>query len=87
MLFVYDGLSIVIFISFLGACACFIFSRLLAGTMVKKAGAFDYGTPVFPFISNAYFFKFLKIKYVSGIRESGVIFEKWNPINRVTVTS
>ena len=31
------------------------------------------------FISNAYFFKFLKIKYVSGIRESGVIFEKWNP--------
>ncbi len=37
------------------------------------------------FAVNAYGVRFLKVKYVAGQSESDIIFEKWNPINRVTV--
>ena len=37
------------------------------------------------FVCNAYVYQFLKIRYVRGIPQTGIIFEEWNPINRVTV--
>ena len=51
MLFVYDGLSIVIFISFLGACACFIFSRLTCRHNGEKGGGFGLWYSCLPHLS------------------------------------
>ena len=85
MLFIYDGLSLVILSAGIAAWASLLFSRsctkkLLRGLSISAVVFFCAA-----FFCNAYLYRFLKIKYVAGARETGVVFEKWNPINRVTV--
>lgn len=85
MLFIYDGLSMVIITSFIAALASLLFSRECSLKRIKGLSLLITVFFIAAFICNNYFYRFLKIRYVSGHRETGVIFEKWNPINRVTV--
>ena len=86
MLFVYDGISLVLLISCLAALSSVIFAQSSSTQLLKKI-SFTLGLLSFcAFLCNVYVYRFLNIEYVSGKPQSGIIYEKWNPINRVTVT-
>jgi len=85
MLFIYDGVSLVIVTSLFAMCASLLFSQSGSGTLLKRLVLVTLVFLVVAFVGNAYVVRFLKVKYVSGKSESDIIFEKWNPINRVTV--
>lgn len=85
LLFVYDGISLVLLTSFLAASASVIFSQKSSSKVLKTISLSLVVLLFIAFVCNAYLYRFLKIKYVQGELETGVIFEEWNPINRVTV--
>ena len=86
MLFIYDGISLVLLISGLAALSSVIFSQASSAQLLKKISFTLTLLALGAFICNAYMYQFLKIEYVSGKPQNGIIYEKWNPINRVTVT-
>ncbi len=81
----YDGISLVFLTAFIGIpcipCLCRPVP-LPHGKTVRRQLAF---IALAAFIGNAHVYRFLKIKYINGTPETGIIFEEWNPINRVTV--
>ncbi|MBM4310786.1 MAG: hypothetical protein FJ119_07560 [Deltaproteobacteria bacterium] len=85
LLFLYDGISLVFFTAFIASLASIVFaSRSLSRTAKQFAGIMAF-IALGAFIGNAHVYRFLKIKYINGAPETGIIFEEWNPINRVTV--
>ena len=86
LLFVYDGISLVILAASFAAFSSLIFSRNSSRGVLKKASAALFSLALIFFVCNAYVYRFLKIQYVLGKPQTEIIFEKWNPINRVTVT-
>lgn len=85
MLFFYDGISLVIAAAALAMCAALLFSRSLGGTPLKRLVPAAVVLLAAAFAFNVYGVRFLRVQYVAGHPESDIIFEKWNPINRVTV--
>ena len=85
LLFLYDGISLVFFTAFIASIASIVFaSRSLSRTVKQCAGILAF-IALCAFIGNAHVYRFLKIQYINGTPETGIIFEEWNPINRVTV--
>ena len=85
LLFIYDGISLVLLTSTMAAVAAMVFSRGDSHKLLKGLSRCIALLSLIIFISNAYIYRFLKITYVQGKPETGIVFEKWNPINRVTV--
>jgi len=85
MLFIYDGISLVLLTSFLAAVSSVIFAQNSTIKLLKKISLCLAFLVFFTFVCNAYVYRFLKIRYVQGVPQTNIIFEKWNPINRVTV--
>jgi len=85
LLFIYDGISLVLLTSFITASASVVFARQCSSKILKRLSLCIAFLSLIAFICNAYFYRFLKINYVQGIPQTGIIFEEWNPINRVTV--
>ena len=86
LLFIYDGISLVLLTSFLAATASIVFAKQCSSRILKRLSLCIALLSLITFIGNAYFYRFLKITYVQGIPQTGIILEEWNPINRVTVT-
>ncbi len=86
MLFLVDGISLVLLTSFLAALSSVIFARAYSSKRLKTLSMALAITTCLAFVCNAYGYRFLKIKYVPGNQEDNIIFEEWNPLNRVTVT-
>jgi len=85
MLFIYDGITLVLLTSFMAALSSIIFGRT---SNVKSLKILSLGLAfliLFIFLCNAYLSRFLKIRYVQGVPQTNIIYENWNPINRVTV--
>jgi spermidine synthase len=85
-LFVFDGISLVLLASFIAALASVIFSRTSSHRLLKKMSLGLAFLAFSAFVCNVYVYRFLKIEYVHGKPQKEIIFEEWNPINRVTVT-
>ena len=85
LLFIYDGISLVLLTSFMAAIASLVFARQCSSRILRRLSFCIALLSLIAFISNVYFYRFLKINYVQGIPQTGIIFEEWNPINRVTV--
>jgi hypothetical protein len=85
LLFIYDGISLVLLISFLAGTASIIFAQKCSTKALKTISLMVVLLSLIAFVCNAYVYQFLKIRYVRGIPQTGIIFEEWNPINRVTV--
>jgi len=86
LLFLYDGISLVLFVAFIGAVSSVIFSLASSSVNLKRICMLICCIPLVLFVINTQFYRFLKIKYVQGVSQENIIFEEWNPINRVTVT-
>jgi predicted membrane-bound spermidine synthase len=86
LLFIYDGISLVLLTSFMAATASIVFARQCSSRILKRLSLCIAFLSLIAFIGNAYFYRFLRINYVQGTPQTGIIFEEWNPINRVTVT-
>lgn len=86
LLFVYDGLSLVLLIALLASVASIIFAHASGTAALTRAAYALAALFLILFICNAYVYRFLKIQYMRGVPEKGIIFEEWNPVNRVTVT-
>jgi hypothetical protein len=85
MLFIYDGISLVLLTSFLAAVSSIFFSRNSSATWLRKISFSAAFLLLCAFLCNAYVYRFLKINYVQGKPQTNIILEKWNPINRITV--
>ena len=85
MLFIYDGISLVLLTSFLAAVSSILFSLNSSTHWLRKISFSIAFLSFCAFMCNAYVYRFLKINYVQGEPQTKIIFEKWNPINRVTV--
>ena len=85
LLFLYDGISLVLFVAFIAAIASVIFSQNCSKKLLRKTSLCLALLCLSAFVCNAYIYRFLKIKYVQGKPQTNIIYEKWNPINRVTV--
>ncbi len=85
MLFIYDGISLVLLTSFLAAVSSILFSLNSSTHWLRKISFTVAFFSFCAFMCNAYVYRFLKINYVQGELQTNIIFEKWNPINRVTV--
>jgi len=85
MLFIYDGISLVLLTSFLAALSSILFSWNSSTHWLRKISFSVAFVSFCFFFCNAYIYRFLKINYVQGEPQTNIIFEKWNPINRVTV--
>jgi spermidine synthase len=85
LLFIYDGISLVLLTSFLAALASILFSLNSSTHWLRKISFSVAFLSLCAFLCNAYVYRFLKINYVQGEPQTNIIFEKWNPINRVTV--
>jgi hypothetical protein len=70
----------------MATAASMVFARQCSSRTLKRLSLCIALLSLIAFISNAYVYRFLKINYVQGIPQTGIIFEEWNPINRVTVT-
>ena len=86
LLFLYDGISLVFLTAFFAALAALVFATQSSARWLKQLAGVMAFVALAAFIVNAHTYRFLKIKYINGAPETGIIFEKWNPINRVTVT-
>ncbi|MEI6126019.1 MAG: hypothetical protein WCQ99_05635 [Pseudomonadota bacterium] len=86
LLFLYDAISLVFLTAFIASLAALVFARHGSARMVKRFAVIIALVSIMAFIANAYVHRFLKIKYINGSPEVGIIFEEWNPINRVTVS-
>lgn len=86
LLFLYDGISLVFLTAFIASLASFVFARQSSSSMAKWVAGIIALITITGFVGNAYVSSFLKIKYINGVPEAKIIFEEWNPINRVTVT-
>jgi len=85
LLFVFDGISLVLFTCFLAAVSSLIFARSSSTRFLKYSGLILAIMFLGAFLVNTYGYRFLKITSVMGESQSGIVYEKWNPINRVTV--
>jgi len=85
MLFIYDGISLVLLTSFLAAVSSILFSWNSSINWLRKISFSVAFLSLCAFLCNVYVYRFLKINYVQGEPQTNIIFEKWNPINRVTV--
>ncbi len=85
LLFLYDGISLVFFTAFIASLAAIVFTTRSPSRAAKQIAGAMAAVALASFIGNAHVYRFLKIKYINGKPETGIIFEKWNPINRVTV--
>ena len=86
LLYVYDGISLVL-LTACTACVAAIFFSSSAGSKWFSTTSFALLAIMLTlFLVNAYGYRFLKVSYVQGISQDDIVFEKWNPINRVTVT-
>jgi spermidine synthase len=85
MLFIYDGISLVLLASFLAALSSVIFARASSEKLLKNMSIAITLLTFLAFLCNAHIQKFLKVKYVQGESQNEIIFEEWNPINRVIV--
>lgn len=85
MLFIYDGISLVLLTAFLASCSSLFFAQNSPSRVLKNTCLALCLLMLCVFIYNAYIYRFLKIKYVQGEPQTNIIFEEWNPINRVTV--
>jgi len=85
MLFIYDGISLVVFTSCLAALSSLIFAQVSSTKLLKRISLILVFLTFLAFVFNVYMYRFLKIKYIQGKPQNEIIFEEWNPINRVTV--
>jgi len=85
LLFIYDGISLVLLTSFLAALSSILFSLNSSMRWLRKISFSVAVLSLCAFVCNAYIYRFLKINYVQGVPQTNIIFEEWNPINRVTV--
>ena len=85
LLFMYDGISLVLFNCFVAAVSSMLFARSGSKGTFKQLGRVLAILGLSAFLVNAYAYRFLKITSVLGESEGDVVYEKWNPINRVTV--
>ena len=85
MLFIYDGISLVLLTSFLAALSSILFSLHSSTHWLRKISFSIAFLSFCAFMCNANVYRFLKINYVQGEPQTKIVFEKWNPINRVTV--
>jgi spermidine synthase len=85
LLFLYDGISLVFFTAFIASLAAVVFASRSPSRNAKRIAGVMAFIALASFIGNAHVYRFLKIKYINGAPETGIIFEEWNPINRVTV--
>lgn len=86
LLFLYDGISLVFLTAFIASLAALLFAAQSPSRRAKQLAGIMAFIAITAFIGNAHVYRFLKIKYVNGKPETNIIFEEWNPINRVTVT-
>ena len=87
LLYIYDGISLVLLTSFLAAVSSFLFALNNSSTKkLRTMSALISLSALCVFAYNVYGYRFLKIQYVQGKPQDKIIFEQWNPINRVTVT-
>jgi len=86
MLFVYDGITLVLLTSLLAAVSSVIFAHTTLRTSLKKLSYALVLLTLLLFVTNGHVYRFLTIQYVQGKPQKNIMFEKWNPINRVTVT-
>ncbi len=85
LLFIYDGISLVLLTAFLSALSSIVFGTNCNSGFLKKFGLVCAVLLLGLFVCNAHMYRFLKIKYVQGKPQTNIVFEEWNPINRVTV--
>ncbi len=85
LLFVYDGISLVLFASFLAAVSSVLFSLACTSNPLRQLGRIVAVLGLCAFLVNAYGYRYLKVTSVLGESQSDIVYEKWNPINRVTV--
>ena len=84
LLFIYDGISLVLLACAVAGLAAVFFSRGCI-TGVPKKLVYMLAFAMFSmFLVNAYGYRFLKVTSVRGESQADIIYEKWNPINRVT---
>jgi spermidine synthase len=86
MLYIYDGISLVLLTSCIAAVASLLFARSSSIKTLQTVSTIIALSALCAFACNAYGYRFLKIKYVQGKPQNEIIFEQWNPINRVTVS-
>ena len=86
MLFMWDGLSLVVLTAFIAAAASIVFARSVGSSIVPHVSTLIAMLLLLGFVVNAGSLRFLRVTSVAGISQDDIIFEKWNPINRVTVT-
>ena len=86
LLFIYDGISLVLLTSCLAALSSVIFAQTSSSKLLKNMTLALALLTFLAFGCNAYAYRFLKVRYVQGKPQNKIIFEKWNPINRVTVS-
>jgi len=85
LLFLYDGISLVFLTAFIASLSALIFAGQTTSRRTKQLAGIMAFLAIIAFIGNAHVYRFLKIKYINGKPETGIIFEEWSPINRVTV--
>lgn len=86
LLFVYDGLSLVFLTAGIAALGSVVFSTGGLPRMYRTVSLFCLLLLMSAFLVNSYGYRFLRVTSVQGDAQDDIIFEKWNPINRVTVT-
>ena len=86
MLYLYDGISLVLLTSCVAAVASLLFARSSSKKTLQAISTVIALSALCAFAYNAYGYRFLKIQYVQGNPQNEIIFEQWNPINRVTVS-
>jgi len=85
LLFLYDGISLVFLTAFIASLAALVFTTRTTSRSTKLLACTMAFIACTAFIGNAHVYRFIKIKYINGTPETNIIFEEWNPINRVTV--
>jgi hypothetical protein len=76
MLFIYDGISLVLLTSFLAAVSSIFFSLKSSTQWLRKISFSIAFLSFCSFMCNAYVYRFLKINYVQGEPQTNIIFEK-----------
>ena len=86
LLFLYDGISLVFFTAFIASLASIVFATR-SPSRDGKANRRRYGLHCTrAYLSEMHTYTdFLKSNILMATPETGIIFEEWNPINRVTV--
>lgn len=86
MLYLYDGISLVFFLSLLAALSSWLFTRGSLTTTPKKISSLVVLSTLCAFACNAHVYRFAKIQHVQGTPQNEILFEQWNPVNRVTAS-